>query len=439
MRSSFSCARRRRLRCLPRPAASSMSRRRSRGLDVTIVSTRPCETTECISLPRPVSERISRTSTSRQRAPLRRYSPSPERSRRRTIEISPIGTSTAPSALSMTSSTSADERACTPRPPPKMTSRIDWPRTASGDCSPIAHSTASVTLDLPEPLGPTTTDTPGPNSSFVRSGKDLKPLSVSERRCTRSRLLLPLEGRGASGCSASSAIRAASCSACFFERPAPRPTGAPPTVATTSKVRSCGGPSSAAIVYSTVSARRARRSCSVDLKSTGLLSALLDLGLEGLDDRLRRPLVAAVQVAGPDDRLDDRRQDALGLDERLGALTDPARRRRAQPVGHAEALGDRPAGDARDALRADLRQPPGAEALGLQARVEVRGHREPEHRVAEERQPRVGVAAALRPRRVREHLPVEMFRQLFEEGGEELQGSARQSGVAACARTKSTA
>ena len=34
-------------------------------------------------------------------------------------------------------------------------------------------------------------------------------------------------GSGASGCSVSSAIRAASCSACFFERPAPRPTGAP--------------------------------------------------------------------------------------------------------------------------------------------------------------------------------------------------------------------
>ena len=85
-------------------------------------------------------------------------------------------------------------------------------------------------------------------------------------------------GIGASGCSVSSAIRAASCSACFFERPAPRPTGAPPTVATTSNVRSCGGPSSATIVYSTVSARRARRSCSVDLKSTGLLSAFVISG-----------------------------------------------------------------------------------------------------------------------------------------------------------------
>src|SRR5204863_5379625 len=81
---------------------------------------------------------------------------------------------------------SAAERACTPRPPPKMTSRIDCPRTARGDCSPIAHRTASVTFDLPDPLGPTTTETPGPKSSFVRSGKDLKPLRVSDLRCMGS-------------------------------------------------------------------------------------------------------------------------------------------------------------------------------------------------------------------------------------------------------------
>src|SRR3954466_14020943 len=65
-----------------------------------------------------------------------------------------------------------------------MPSCIDCPRTASGDCSPSAHRTASVMFDLPEPLGPTITDTPGPNSSLVRSGKDLKPLRVSDFRCT---------------------------------------------------------------------------------------------------------------------------------------------------------------------------------------------------------------------------------------------------------------
>jgi hypothetical protein len=38
-------------------------------------------------------------------------------------------------------------------------------------------------FDLPEPFGPTTTDTPGENSSRVRSGNDLKPFSEIDRRC----------------------------------------------------------------------------------------------------------------------------------------------------------------------------------------------------------------------------------------------------------------
>src|SRR5215216_2573237 len=54
---------------------------------------------------------------------------------------------------------------------------------ASGDCSPSAQSTASVMLDLPDPFGPMITAMPGPNSSRVRFGNDLKPFSVSERRC----------------------------------------------------------------------------------------------------------------------------------------------------------------------------------------------------------------------------------------------------------------
>src|ERR1700733_12751220 len=103
------------------------------------------------------------------------------------IESSLRGRSTVPSELSSTISTSAALRACTPRPPPKITSCIDWPLTASGDCSPIAHSTASVTLDLPDPFGPTTTLTPGPKSRCVRSGKDLKPFNVSDFR----RIYLP--------------------------------------------------------------------------------------------------------------------------------------------------------------------------------------------------------------------------------------------------------
>ncbi len=73
-----------------------------------------------------------------------------------------------------------------PSPPAKIMSCIVWPRTASGLCSPSAQSTASVMLDLPQPLGPTMTLTPGENSSRVRSGNDLNPLIVIELRCTGS-------------------------------------------------------------------------------------------------------------------------------------------------------------------------------------------------------------------------------------------------------------
>src|SRR5437867_3932737 len=41
-------------------------------------------------------------------------------------------------------------------------------------------------FDLPQPFGPTTTLTPGENTSRVRSGKDLKPLIVIELRCMES-------------------------------------------------------------------------------------------------------------------------------------------------------------------------------------------------------------------------------------------------------------
>ena len=70
--ASLSCARWRRLRCLLRPAASSISAVRSVGLEWMIASTRPWLITECISLPRPLSESTSITSTSRQRAPFSR-------------------------------------------------------------------------------------------------------------------------------------------------------------------------------------------------------------------------------------------------------------------------------------------------------------------------------------------------------------------------------
>ncbi len=71
--------------------------------------------------------------------------------------------------------------------PAKMTSSIFCERTAEGACAPSTQPMASTTFDLPEPLGPTTTVTPGSRSRAVVSAKDLKPLRVSVLRNIRAR------------------------------------------------------------------------------------------------------------------------------------------------------------------------------------------------------------------------------------------------------------
>src|SRR6202035_3927674 len=333
-----------------------------------------------VSLPRPVSERTSITSVRRHRAPLRRYPPSPVRSRRRTIEISLSGRSTVPSELSSTISTSASLRACTPCPPPKITSCMDWPRTASGDCSPIAHSTASVTLDLPEPFGPTTTLTPGPNESSVRWGNDLKPFRVSDFRRTRTGLpprshaLQPLD------CDARGLLLgvllapAAPAAQLLSVDPRHHHVGA--------LVRR---PLLAGHLVAHLRATPRQQLLERGLEVHGVLESLLDLRRERLHDGLGRALVAGVQVAGADHRLDHRRQHPLGLEQGRGVLAHAFRGRRTQTLRHGEPHSHRAAGDSRDGLCPDLREPPGAKALGLQARIQIGGDRQREHAVSQER------------------------------------------------------
>src|SRR5881392_1626800 len=80
-----------------------------------------------------------------------------------------------------------------------MTSSILPPRRALAPCSPRTQAMASTTLDLPEPLGPTTAVMPGSSRSVVGDAKDLKPLSVRLDRCTVERLPdgydIPAQGR----------------------------------------------------------------------------------------------------------------------------------------------------------------------------------------------------------------------------------------------------
>ena len=247
-------------------------------------------------------------------------------------------------------------------------------------------------FDLPEPFGPTITDTPGVNSSRVRSGNDLKPFRVIDLRCIVTALQASSSAVGRRGL-LGVLLRAPGAA----RRPPRRRPSPPPRT-----VRSCGGP----VLRDdrrrrTTAPRRASRSCSADLKSAGALERLLDLRRERLDHRLGGPSrsrssgstapITASIIDG---------QHALGRapaprSPRAATSGGAASRSRS---GSPSRSRDRPAGAARDRLRADLGQPAGAVLLGLQPRIQVRGDRQAEHRVAQEREPLVGVGAAARPR-----------------------------------------
>src|SRR5260370_28081301 len=113
--------------------------------------------------------------------PFSRYSLSPDLYSRRVTRTSSNSMGKLPSELSSSSDTSAIPRGCLLAEPAKITSSGFRARTAFGDCSPSTHNTASATLDLPDPFGPTTTTMPGSSSVAVRAANDLKP--------TRSRRL----------------------------------------------------------------------------------------------------------------------------------------------------------------------------------------------------------------------------------------------------------
>src|SRR3954470_13173268 len=84
----------------------------------------------------------------------------------------------------MVSATSARPSGARPEVPAKMTSSILPPRSDLAPCSPITQARASTTLDLPEPLGPTTQVIPGSSWSVVAEAKDLNPLRVRLFRYT---------------------------------------------------------------------------------------------------------------------------------------------------------------------------------------------------------------------------------------------------------------
>ena len=71
-----------------------------------------------------------------------------------------------------------------PAEPAKSTSSGFSARSSLGARLPEAQSSASAMFDLPDPLGPTTTATPGSRRTSTGSGNDLKPRMVIARRYT---------------------------------------------------------------------------------------------------------------------------------------------------------------------------------------------------------------------------------------------------------------
>src|SRR6476620_261235 len=93
----------------------------------------------------------------------------------------------------MVSCTSARPSGGRPDVPAKMTSSILPPRRLLAPCSPMTQARASTTLDLPDPLGPTTHVMPGSRRKVVADAKDLKPRRVRLLRYT-GRSLLAVDG-----------------------------------------------------------------------------------------------------------------------------------------------------------------------------------------------------------------------------------------------------
>src|SRR5690606_3722887 len=94
------------------------------------------------------------------------------------------------SELSKTSSTVACDTGLREVEPEKMTSVSESPRRRLAELSPITQRTASMMLDLPHPLGPTTPVMLVGRCRTVGSTKDLKPESlIVDRRMRRGNLL----------------------------------------------------------------------------------------------------------------------------------------------------------------------------------------------------------------------------------------------------------
>jgi hypothetical protein len=143
-----------------------------------------------------------------------------------------------------------------------------------------------------------------------------------------------------------------------------------------------------------------------------VLERLVNLLGECQNHRRRDALEAERQVRRPDDRLADRGQDAVALDQHLGALAGAPGRVRPQARRDVEVAGHRRTGLARHGLRAQLGEP--ARPVAREARVQVVGDREAQDHVPQEGQALVGLPALVDPARMRECLAFKIGWELVE-------------------------
>ncbi len=106
------------------------------------------------------------------------YSEPPLRNMVREIVTSAYSIGSAPSELSMVSTTSARPSGARPEVPAKMTSSILPPRSDLAPCSPMTQARPSTTFDFPDPFGPTMQVIPGSKCIVVADANDLNPRSV---------------------------------------------------------------------------------------------------------------------------------------------------------------------------------------------------------------------------------------------------------------------
>src|SRR5690606_11356378 len=117
----------------------------------------------------------------RQREPLRKYADWPSRDTTRFSDTSAKPAycpPSVPSELSNTSSTEAVPTGLREAEPLNTTSAMEPPRRCLAEISPMTQRTASMMLDLPQPLGPTTPIRLLGKFTAVGSTKDLNPASL---------------------------------------------------------------------------------------------------------------------------------------------------------------------------------------------------------------------------------------------------------------------